>query len=125
MFELHHVDIWINKVEESIFFYNKLGFEKVNDICNKKDNKRIIILEMGQVLLEMKSHFNGTCFHNKPSCCDNKILGFAVDNIDKAKKYIIENNLYDKEILIKEGVLNKKYFIINDPNGNNIEFIQK
>lgn len=45
MFELHHADIWIKKIEESIHFYNRLGFEKVNDICNKKNKKRIIILK--------------------------------------------------------------------------------
>lgn len=73
---------------------------------------------MGHVLLEMKPHLKGNCFHNK-------ILGFAVDNINEEKKYIIENNLYNKDILIKEGILNKKFFIINDPNGNNIEFIRK
>lgn len=73
----------------------------------------------------MKSHLEGSCHHNNPSCGDNKVLGFVVYNIRESKEFILKNNLYNKNILIKEGILNKKYFIITDPNGNNIEFIEK
>lgn len=122
MFNLHHIDIWINNVEESINFYNKLGFIKFNDF--KLEEKGIILMKKDDIILEMKYHYDNICEHNNPNCKDNKILGFQVKDIFNAKDYIIKEKLTVEEIIIKKGILDSRYFIISDPNGNNIEFIE-
>ena len=125
MFKLHHIDIWINNIEESLKFYNCLGFNKVKEIYEKENNKKIILMEKDKIILEMKYHYNNTCEHNKIKCEDNKIFGLSVSNINGAKSFIEKNNLAKEEIEIRQGILGQKYFIIKDPNGINIEFIEE
>ena len=122
MFELHHIDIWINKIEESINFYKILGFNLENKV--KEEEKGIILMRMKDIVLELKYHLNETCIHNKPICGDNKVFGLSVKDINKAKKFV-QQNISGKSIEIKKGILGKNYFIIDDPNGNRIEFIEK
>ena len=125
MFKLHHIDIWINNVEGSVKFYNCLGFKKIKEIDNKEENKKIILMGKDNVILEMKYHYNNICDHNKVECEDNKIFGLSVSNIYEAKTFIENNKLTKDEIKIEQGVLGQNYFIIKDPNGINIEFIEE
>lgn len=125
MFKIHHIDIWINNIEESIKFYKFLGFKKIKQIDEKEKNKKIVLMEKDKIILEMKYHYNDTCEHNKVKCEDNKVLGMSISNINEAKLFIEKNNLTNEEIIIKKGILGQKYFIIEDPNGVNIEFIEE
>ena len=125
MFKLHHIDIWINNIEESIKFYKCLGFEKIKEVDNEEKNKKIILMKKYNFILEMKYHYNNICEHNEIKCGDNKVFGLSVSNIDKAKTFIETNKLTKQEIQINEGILGEKYFIIKDPNGINIEFIEE
>ena len=125
MFKIHHIDIWINNIEESIKFYNCLGFKKIKEVDNKENNKKIILMEKDNVILEMKYHYNNICEHNKVKCKDNKVFGLSVSNIYEAKTFIKNNKLTSQEIKIEEGILGENYFIIADPNGIKIEFIEE
>lgn len=124
VFKLHHIDIWINNVEESIRFYSCLGFNKIKEIDKKELNKKFIFMEKDNVLLEMKYHYSNDCQHNNVKCSDNKVFGLSVENIEDAKEFVESNNLVEQEIIIDYGILGNKYFIIKDPNGINIEFIE-
>ena len=55
----------------------------------------------------------------------NKHFGLGVKNIEKAKKFVEENNLNDSEIIINKGRLGKPYFFIKDPNGILMEIIEE
>ena len=125
MFKLHHIDIWINNIEESIKFYNCLGFDKIKEVDNEEKNKKIILMEKDNFILEMKYHYNDICGHNNVKCGDNKVFGLSVSNIEEAKAFTERNKLTKQEIQIDEGILGEKYFIIKDPNGINIEFIEE
>lgn len=125
MFKIHHIDIWINNIEESIKFYEFLGFGKIKEIDEKENNKKIILMEKNNIILEMKYHYNNICEHNNVKCKDNKVFGLSVSNINEAKSFIEKNNLAKEEIKIEQGVLGQNYFIIKDPNGINIEFIEE
>ncbi len=124
MFKLHHIDIWVNNVNDSLRFYQALGFKKVNEFDNIEKNKKIILLELDNILLEIKHHYEDNCEHNKVICGDNKIFGLSVDNINDAKLFIENKKLTSEKIDIQTGILGQKYFLIHDPNGILIEFIQ-
>lgn len=124
IFKLHHIDIWVNNVNDSLRFYQALGFKKVNEFDNIEKNKKIILLELDNILLEIKHHYEDNCEHNKVICGDNKIFGLSVDNINDAKLFIENKKLTSEKIDIQTGILGQKYFLIHDPNGILIEFIQ-
>lgn len=124
MFKLHHIDIWVNNIVDSLNFYQALGFKKINEFDNIEENKKIILLELNNVLLEMKYHYKNNCEHNKVNCSDNKVFGLSVDNINNAKLFIESKKLTSEKITIKTGILGNEYFLIHDPNGILIEFIQ-
>lgn len=124
MFQLHHIDIWVNDVEKSIKFYKALGFKKIRECDNEKENKKIVLMEFNNVLLEMKHHYTSECEHNNVNCKDNKVFGLSVKDIKVAKKFIEDKKLINEEIVIKNGILNEQYFIIHDPNGIAIEIIE-
>lgn len=124
MFRIHHIDIWIDKVDESINFYKSFGFNLIQEIDNKEENKKIILMKLDNIILEMKHHYTDNCEHNKRECCDNKVFGLATDNIDNAIEMIENNNLSNEKIEVKVGILGNKYFFIHDPNGILIEFIE-
>lgn len=76
MFKLHHIDIWVNNIADSLKFYQSLGFKKINEFDNIEQNKKIILLELNNILLELKHHYKGNCEHYKVNCSDNKIFRF-------------------------------------------------
>lgn len=120
MFQLHHIDIRITDVEKSIWFYESLGFKKVQEY--ELSDKKIILMDFNGIYLEMKYDYLNDCFTEAK---DNKVFGLSVDNIDEAKKHLESSKLVKEKIEIKTGILNKKYFIIHDPNNILIEFIEK
>ena len=125
MLKLHHIDIWINNVDESIIFYQCLGFVKIKEINNEEENKKIILMKLDNFILEMKYHYKGQCVHNDFKCKDNKVFGLSTKDINKIKKHIEDENLTREKIIIQKGILGQSYFIIHDPNGISIEFIEE
>ncbi len=124
MFKLHHIDIWVNNIADSLKFYQALGFNKINEFDNIEQNKKIILLELNNIQLEIKHHYNDSCEHNKVICSDNKVFGLSVNNIHEAKLFIENKKLTNEKIIIKTGILGQQYFLIHDPNGILIEFIE-
>lgn len=57
MFRIHHIDIWIDKVDESINFYKSFGFSLIQEIDNGEENKKIILMKLDNIILEMKHHY--------------------------------------------------------------------
>ena len=125
MFKLHHIDIWINKIEESIKFYEALGFSKTNEIDNKEQNKKIILMSSDDLILEMKYHYENKCSHNKLNCGDNKVFGLSVKDIEESIRHIESNKLTNEKIEVKKGILGQRYFFIHDPNGILVEIIEE
>lgn len=123
MFRLHHIDIWVDNIDYSIKFYECLGFKKVQ-VFDDINDKKIILMKLNDLFLELKQHLSSDCSHNVVKCGDNKIFGLEVLDIHEAKRYLESTQLIKDEIIIKTGILNKKYFLIKDPNGLVIEIIE-
>ena len=52
-----------------------------------------------------------------------KHFALGVDDIDKAKEFVIKNEIC-KEVDIRKGRLGKRYFFIKDPDGILVEIIE-
>lgn len=63
MFSLHHIDIWVDNIDESVRFYECLGFKKVKSFDNVGD-KKISLMKSNDLFLELKQHLASDCCHN-------------------------------------------------------------
>ena len=52
-----------------------------------------------------------------------KHLALGVEDIEKAKEFVIKNNIC-KDVEIRKGRLGKEYFFIKDPDGILVEIIE-
>ena len=129
-FSINHFAISVVDMKKSIDFYGKFGF--VLDREYHSEIVDIIMLKLGELSLELFYYPD----HNplpdtaKDLKTDLKIVGckhfaLGVDDIDKAKNFVLSNNLSKDEIEIVKGRLGKRYFYIKDPNGILIEIIEK
>lgn len=130
MFDINHVTISIDNVNETIDFYKKFGFVMHKEYHD--ESLDIIMLKLNNMILEM-FHYkknNELPDHSKDLTVDlktigNKHFGIGVKDINQAKKFVEDNNLTDKEITITKGRLGKPYFFIKDPNGILMEIIEE
>lgn len=130
MFNINHVTISVNNLEETLEFYKKFGFQKYKDYHD--DSVDIILLKLNATVLEI-FYYKDRCDlpeHSKSLSVDlktvgNKHFGLGVKNIEEAKSFIEENKLYNDEIKIIQGRLGKPYFFIKDPNDILVEIIEE
>lgn len=131
MFNVNHIAISVTNRETSIDFYKKFGFEEFKSWKADDNSIKIDMLRLNDVVLEI------FCYENykdlpetaKDTATDLPIVGvkhfaLGVDNIEKGKKFVIENN-FCSNVEIKVGRLGKPYFFITDPDGIQIEIIEE
>lgn len=130
MFNVNHVAISVTNIERSIEFYKKFGFDDFKSWKAEDDSIKINMLKLNDTVLEL------FCYKEyielpetaKTTATDLPVLGtkhfaLGVENIEKAKEFVIQNNI-TKSVDIKTGRLGKQYFFINDPDGILVEIIE-
>ena len=125
MFKINHVNIVVENMEESINFYKKFGFTEFKSY--EDDNVKITLSKLQDMILELFYNHEQNPLPdsaNNLKTVGNKHFGLGVSDINKAKKFIEDNNIFDGEIIIKSGRLGKPYFFIKDPNGIDVEIIE-
>ena len=119
--DIDHVGIPCRDIDETISFYNKLGFETVLRTFNEKAGEKVAFLKLGRLLVETyqtnASGISGAIDH----------LAISVREIDECHEKMICNrvgSVSDIEFLPfwEHGV---RFFKIKGPNEESIEFIQK
>lgn len=130
MFSFNHVTISADDLEKTLEFYNKFGFKKSKEYHD--ENVDIVMIRLENMILEIfhyqeKEPLPG---HSRNLGLDlktvgNKHFGLGVKDIEVAKKFVVENNLNDSDIIINKGRLGKSYFFIKDPNGILMEIIEE
>ncbi len=128
MFSFDHVAISVDKVEESLNFYEKLGFEKYQEYYDEKVD--LFMLKMAEIKLEIfhyHEHVDLPSFAKDLAedlhVVGTKHLALQTDDIDSAKVFLEERGLKLGEI--KKGRLGRRYFFLQDPNGIFIEIIER
>jgi len=117
---LQHIGIPTNDIKKTTEFYQSIGFELVN--LESNGNEKVAFLRLGNLMVETYQNFQATL-------CDGAInhISLDVENIEHlfeevktAGMTIISN---DVECLPfwKHGI---KYFIIEGPNNERLEFCQ-
>ena len=130
MFNFNHVTISVDNLENTLEFYKKFGFEIYKEYHD--ENVDIVMLKLKNMILEIFHYQEKEELpeHSKYLGIDlktigNKHFGLGVEDIIKAKKFVEENRLNEKEITINKGRLGKPYFFIKDPNGILMEIIEE
>jgi len=118
---LAHFGLPTNKFDETLVFYEKLGFKNVFQTVN--GNNRVAFLELNNVQVET---YEEELVAGKPGAIDH--IALAVENIEETFQ-IIQNadfNLLDKTINFLPFWENgTNFFTIEGPNGEKIEFCKK
>lgn len=130
MFEIDHIAISVTDIQKSIEFYKKFGFEEFNSWKMEDNSIKISMLRLNNTYLEIFCYKN---YENLPetaktTATDLPILGtkhfaLGVEDIEKAKEFVLKNNICEK-VDIKMGRLGRKYFFINDPDDILVEIIE-
>ena len=130
MFNINHVAISVTDIKRSIEFYKKFGFQEFKSWKAEDDSIKINMLKLNNTVLEIFCYKEYTDLPEtaKTTATDLPILGtkhfaLGVDDIEKAKEFVIKNDICEN-IDIKRGRLGKQYFFINDPDGILVEIIE-
>lgn len=130
MFNINHVAISVTDVDRSIEFYKKFGFQDFKSWKAEDDSIKINMLKLNNTVLEIFCYKQYTDLPEtaKITATDLPILGtkhfaLGVDSIEKAKEFVMQNNICEN-IDIKIGRLGKQYFFISDPDGILVEIIE-
>ena len=120
---LQHIGLPTNDLDETIRFYELLGFENVYQTVNEKANERVAFLQFGSLMVETYENRNAAL---KEGAWDHVALD--VTDIDAAYQFAKEQGFpfVEEEIQFlpfwSKGV---KYFVILGPNKEKVEFCQK
>lgn len=130
MFNVNHVAISVTDIDKSIEFYKKFGFEEFKKWKAEDESIKINMLKLNDIVLEIFCYKEYIKLPEiaKTTATDLPILGtkhlaLGVDNIETAKKFVLQNNICSN-VDIKTGRLGKEYFFINDPDGILVEIIE-
>lgn len=130
MFNINHVAISVTNKEASVEFYKKFGFKEFKSWEAEDESIKIEMLKLENTVLEIFCYQENTPLPEtaKRIATDLPVIGtkhfaLGVENIEEAKKFVIENNIC-KDVEIKVGRLGKPYFFIADPDGILVEIIE-
>lgn len=130
MFNISHVAISVTDIDKSMEFYKKFGFKEFKSWKAEDDSIKINMLKLNDIVLEIFCYKEYIKLPEtaKTTETDLPVIGtkhfaLGVNDIEKAKKFVIQNNIC-QNVDIKKGRLGKQYFFINDPDGILVEIIE-
>ena len=126
-FKVHHIAISVSNIEKSQEFYSIFGAKEVASY--ETEELKIKHLLVGDIILELFAFKDFVRKENLDLWEDLKITGvkhvaFQVKDIKKAKEFLIEKGIADKNTEIKVGRTGILYFFIKDPDGNFVEIVE-
>ena len=120
---LQHIGLPTANFEETLRFYQSLGFTEVLKTNNPSSSEQVAFLSLTNLIIEVYESENVV---GKPGAIDH--IALDVTNIEAAFEFAVQENynLLDRAIQFlpfwEKGV---QFFTILGPNGEKIEFSQK
>lgn len=119
---LGHIGIPVRDIDDTAAFYQMIGFQVALDTVNPQNSQKVIFLKQKDVMLELYQQ-------EETALVAGAINHIALDvnDLDAVYRYVCEKGLNNTKDTIhrlpfwKNGV---RYFTIEGPNGEKIEFSQ-
>ncbi len=119
---IQHVGIPTNDLENTIRFYEDLGFQVILRTSVPEKNQNVAFLQLGSLVIET--------YEDPVSLQDGAINHIALNCLDIEKAY--EAALSQKQLVLSNGIealdfweKRVRFFIIQGPNKERIEFCQR
>ena len=119
---LHHIGIPTDDMEESLIFYTELGFEVILSTTNPNNGKLVNFLRLGDLSVEVYEKDEPAM---KTGAVDH--ISISVNDIQSTHDYIESrglNNTNDEIHFLPFFENGIKYFTIEGPNREKVEFTQ-
>lgn len=120
---IQHVGIPTNDIQKSISFYEGIGFETVWQTINEQSNEAVVFLQLGNLVMEIYENRQAVM---KTGAIDH--IALDVTNIDSIFQYVQKRGykmMDDKVQSLPYWEHGVKFFTIEGPNGEKIEFCEK
>ena len=128
MYSFHHICLSVTDRDQSVKFYNQLGFEQVHLWEADDGSMTITHLKNGDMILELFWYANyqpapETIHSTKTDLpiIGTKHFGLKVDSIEAAHEDLAAKGIVNKDIEITQGRTGPRYFFIADPDGILVE----
>lgn len=122
---LHHIAVICSDYEKSKKFYTEiLGLTVIREIFRAERNSYKLDLALnGQYLIELFSFPNPPPRVTQPEARGLRHLAFAVSDLEKSVKSLIDNKIEIEPVRVDE-MTGKKYTFFADPDGLPIELYE-
>ena len=119
---LGHIGIPVRNIDDTVAFYQMIGFQVALDTVNPQNSQKVIFLKQKDVMLELYQQ-------EETALVAGAINHIALDvnDLDAVYRYVCEKGLNNTKDTIhrlpfwKNGV---RYFTIEGPNKEKVEFSQ-
>lgn len=124
--KIHHIAIICSNYQKSKTFYTSvLGFTIIQEIYREERQSYKLDLALnGEYVLELFSFPNPPQRPSKPEAAGLRHLAFEVNDIQKTRDYLVNQNITAEAIRVDEFT-QKSFFFIADPDDLPIEFYEK
>jgi glyoxylase I family protein len=133
MYAIHHVALSVTNREQSVMFYQKLGFSEVQFWEAEDKSLSITHLKLGDsdFILELfcfaspqpAPAFIHTTATDLP-VIGTKHFGLKVNSIEAARDDLAAKGIVESDIKITQGRTGPRYFFIEDPDGILVEIAE-
>jgi glyoxylase I family protein len=123
--QVHHIAIIASDYARSKAFYcGILGFTLQQEIYRtERDSWKGDLALNGQYLIELFSFPTPPARISHPEACGLRHLAFAVDDIDRACAFLLENGVACEPVRI-DSLTGKRFTFFNDPDNLPLELYQ-